>query len=94
MEELAEPATSTAVGPTDDHADASNAATTRLFGGTRSAPLLGSAFAFHYRVFDTVSLSWSELARRSWREVRRWPPLLGSGSRVADGNREIRGERK
>ena len=29
----------------------------------------GSAFAFHNRVLETVSLSWSELARRTWREV-------------------------
>jgi len=29
----------------------------------------GSAFAFHHRVLETVSLSWSELARRTWREV-------------------------
>ena len=29
----------------------------------------GSAFAFHHLVLETVSLSWSELARRTWREV-------------------------
>jgi len=33
-----------------------------LFGG-------GSAFAFHHRVAETVSLSWSALARRTWREI-------------------------
>ena len=32
-------------------------------------PTLGSAFAFRHRVFDTVSLSWSELAPRGWLEV-------------------------
>src|SRR5687767_15561734 len=30
---------------------------------------LGSAFAVQHRVLDTVSISWSELARRTWREV-------------------------
>jgi membrane protein len=29
----------------------------------------GSAFAFHQRVLETVGASWSELARRTWREV-------------------------
>jgi membrane protein len=29
----------------------------------------GSALAFHSVVLDTVSLSWSELGRRTWREV-------------------------
>jgi membrane protein len=29
----------------------------------------GSAFAFHHRALETVSLAWSELARRTWREV-------------------------
>jgi membrane protein len=29
----------------------------------------GSAFAFLHRVLETVSLSWFELARRTWREV-------------------------
>ena len=29
----------------------------------------GSAFAFHHPVLETVSLSWSELARRTWREI-------------------------
>ncbi len=33
------------------------------------APMLGSAFAFHHQVLETVSLSWFELARRTWREV-------------------------
>jgi membrane protein len=29
----------------------------------------GSAFAFRHGVLETISLSWSELARRTWREV-------------------------
>ena len=29
----------------------------------------GSPFAFRHRVLETVSLSWTELARRTWREV-------------------------
>ena len=35
----------------------------RVFSG------VGSAFAFRHLVLETVSLSWSELARRTWREV-------------------------
>ena len=35
--------------------------------GTRLMPLRGSAFAFRHRVVE--SLSWTELARRTWREV-------------------------
>jgi membrane protein len=31
--------------------------------------MLGSAFAFRHLVSETVSLSWPELARRTWREV-------------------------
>src|ERR1700752_2378468 len=31
--------------------------------------MLGSSFAFHHHVLGTVPLSWSELARRTWREV-------------------------
>ena len=31
--------------------------------------MLGSAFAFRHLVLETVSLSWTELARRTWREV-------------------------
>ena len=31
--------------------------------------MLGSAFALCRRVFGTIPLSWSELARRTWREV-------------------------
>ena len=31
--------------------------------------IVGSAFAICHLVLDTVSLSWSELARRTWREV-------------------------
>src|SRR6201988_4985396 len=31
--------------------------------------MLGSSFAFHPLVLTTVSLSWTELARRTWREV-------------------------
>ena len=34
---------------------------------SRDAP--GSAFASHLRVLETLSLSWSELARRTWGEV-------------------------
>ena len=33
------------------------------------APEFGSAFAVRNHVLETVSLSWSELARRTWREV-------------------------
>jgi membrane protein len=29
----------------------------------------GSAIAFRHRVFETIPLSWTELARRTWREV-------------------------
>jgi hypothetical protein len=32
-------------------------------------PTLGSAFAFRHRALETVSLSWTEIARRTWREV-------------------------
>ena len=31
--------------------------------------MLGSPFAVRHRVLETVSLSWTELARRTWREV-------------------------
>jgi membrane protein len=34
-----------------------------------STPMLGSPFAVRHRVLETVSLSWTELARRTWREV-------------------------
>jgi membrane protein len=69
MEELAEPSTSPASIESDSKAESSHASASWLATVAESPSSLGSAFAFRDRVLETVSLSWSELARRTWREV-------------------------
>src|SRR5262245_61725738 len=48
--------------------DAPSASCRLPHGGPHSHVQRGSAFAFRLDVFETVQLSWSQLARRTWRE--------------------------